>query len=157
MLSTKQLFLRQYTEEDVSYIIALYNDWKWEGIDEDFAHRFLSDVILKQYEHGGGILATFLKETDEYIGHCGLKFIKEKDEWYLSFRFLKAYWRNNLPTEAIDACLAWGFNRLNLKEIVVDLEERNTGAAKTLEKSGLKFRHIYEDNGQKLLRYSIFS
>jgi RimJ/RimL family protein N-acetyltransferase len=157
MLSTTRLLLRPYAENDIPHLIALYSDWKWENIDETFAKHFLTEVISKQYEIGGGVLAVFLKETDTYIGHCGLKYIAEKEEWYLSFRFLKAFWRNTIPDEAIEACLKWGFNRLNLNEIVVDLEEKNAGAAKILEKAGFDFRLTFEENGQRFLRYSIFS
>ncbi len=157
MLSTKRLLLRPYTENDLPQLVTLYADWQWNDVDEAFAKHFFTEVIAKQYDIGGGVLATFLKENNTYIGHCGLKYVAEKGEWYLSFRFLKAFWRNSLPVEAIEACLKWGFNRLNINEIVVDLEQRNQGAAKTLEIVGFKFRHSFEENNEILMRYSVFS
>lgn len=157
MLKSKRLYFRLYSLDDFSLLQQLYQDWKWKDNSEDFVKVFLQNKILPQYELGGGLLATFLSEGNFYIGHCGLKYIKEKEEWYLSFRFLKKFWREDLPAEAISTCIDWGFNRLNLKEIVVDLEEKNFGAAKTLEKVGLRYRYIFEEDGAKLVRYSIFN
>ncbi len=157
MLQTERLLLRPYTLEDSPLLIQLYNDWNWEAVDDAFAKNFFTEVIQKQYELKGGVLATFLKENNTYIGHCGLKYIAAKEEWYLSFRFLKAFWKHNIPSEAIDVCLKWGFNRLNLNEIVVDLEERNVGAAKMLENIGFKFRQQITEDNITLFRYSIFS
>jgi [ribosomal protein S5]-alanine N-acetyltransferase len=157
MLQTERLLLRPYTLEDSTLLVQLYNDWNWNDVDDAFAKNFFTEVIQKQYELKGGVLATFLKENNRYIGHCGLKYVADKDEWYLSFRFLKAFWKHNIPSEAAEACLKWGFNRLNLREIVVDLEKRNVGAAKILENVGFKFRQQVEENGILLFRYSIFS
>jgi RimJ/RimL family protein N-acetyltransferase len=69
LLKTPRLYLRKYISEDYPLLIQLYTNWKWEGIDEAFAKQFLETVIQKQYEKGGGVFATFLKENDVYIGH----------------------------------------------------------------------------------------
>lgn len=156
-LSSQRLTYRKYTQQDTALLLALYTDWRWEGVNEAFALYFLEEVIAKQYNHGGGLLAVFLKENETYIGHCGLKFVETQQEWYLSFRFLKKYWRDNLPLEAINTCVAFGFNRLNLTEIVVDLETRNQGASKLLEAAGFKYRHTFEQDNNSLSRYSIFT
>jgi [ribosomal protein S5]-alanine N-acetyltransferase len=156
-LQSKNLLLRPYTAADSALLISLYKDWKWEGVDDAFAHNFFIEVIQKQYDLGGGVLATFIKQDNTYIGHCGLKYIETQGEWFLSFRFLKAFWQHDLPVEAIKVCFEWGFNRLNLNEIVVDLEEKNGGAAKILQKAGMKYRYNFEQNGIPLIRYSIFS
>lgn len=157
MLKSKRLYFRPYQISDISLLRQLYQDWKWEDTSEEFLRNFLQNTIFPQYEIGGGLLAVFLNDPDAYIGHCGLKYNQYKEEWYLSFRFLKKYWREDLPTEAITTCVSWGFNRLNLKELVVDLEERNQGAAKTLEKSGFRYRYTFHENEADLVRYSIFS
>jgi [ribosomal protein S5]-alanine N-acetyltransferase len=161
MLRSERLVLRPYTDEDIPHLVTLYTDWKWEGVNTVFATTFLHEVIQKQYEFGGGVLATFLKgdttEFQQYIGHCGLKYIAEKHEWYLSFRFIKAYWRENYPSEAIETCLKWGFNSLNINEIVLDLTENNRAVIKTITKAGFKFRCNFEENGVIIERYSIFS
>ncbi len=157
MLQSERLSLRPYTEKDTALLLQLYTDWHWDNVEEAFLHQFFKENIAKQYELGGGVLATFLQEGKVYIGHCGLKFMDNKDEWYLSFRFIKTFWRNQYPEEAIKVCLKWGFHRLNLQEIVVDLEEKNAGAAKMLLKVGFKLRYAFEENGEKLLRYSVFS
>ena len=157
LLKTPRLYLRKYAPEDYPLLVDLYNDWKWNDVNDEFAREFLCNTIQKQYELGGGVFATFLQENDLYIGHCGVKCLQKHREWHLSFRFLKTYWKNNLPAEAIKACLTFGFLSLNLNEIIVDLEERNKAAAKMLQSVGFKHRISFEENGTKLLRHSIFS
>lgn len=157
MLKSKRLHFRRYLMLDIPFLQQLYQDWNWQDTSEKFIKDFLQNNILRQYEFGGGLLAVFLNDGNTYIGHCGFKYLKEKDEWYLSFRFLKKYWREDIPAEAIATCISWGFNRLNLKEIVVDLEQRNQGAAKALEKAGFRHRYEFEEKGEALVRYSVFN
>lgn len=157
LFHSQRLSFRPYDERDIDALVSLYNDWQWADVNEAFAKDFLTQVIQKQYAYGAGVWATFLKENHIYIGHCGLKFMPDKQEWYLSFRFLKTYWRNEIPLEALSACIRWGFGQLQITEIVVDLEEQNQGAAKILLRAGFKVRFAYAENNQQLIRYSIFS
>ncbi len=157
VLNTQRLYLRKYVPEDFPLLVQLYNDWKWRDVDDAFAKNFLVNVICKQYDKGGGVWATFLRENDNYIGHCGIKYLEIQQEWHLSFRFLKSCWRNNLPAKAIKTCTDYGFRSLNINEIVVDLDERNKAAAKMLRSIGFRHRISFEENGTWLLRYSIFS
>ena len=157
LLKTPRLYLRRYIDDDYPLLVKLYTDWNWKSINEEFAREFLTNTIQKQYAHGGGLFATFLLENDHYIGHCGIKYMEQQSEWHLSFRFLKSFWKNNLPAEAIRTCIEFGFSRLNIKEIVVDLDDRNKAAAKVLQNLGFRHRIIYEENGTTLQRYSIFS
>jgi [ribosomal protein S5]-alanine N-acetyltransferase len=157
MLYSKRLFFRQYTDADLIHLLALYTDWQWQNVDEAFVQHFLHHTIKKQYEIGGGVLAVFLKETDTYIGHCGIKYVAEKDEWFLSFRFIKAFWCEDLPAEAINTCVQWGFRTLCLKEIVLDIAEQHRAVIKTISKAGFKFRYTFKEYDMVLERYSVFS
>jgi RimJ/RimL family protein N-acetyltransferase len=157
ILQTQRLFLRKYRPEDHPLLLQLYVDWNWKNVDAVFAEGFLKNVIMKQYETGGGVVAVFQKENDLYMGHCGIKYLETQQEWHLSFRFLKSCWRENYPAEALKACIEHGFHSLNLNEIIVDLEERNKAAAKLLQSLGFRHRINFEENGSTLLRYSIFS
>jgi RimJ/RimL family protein N-acetyltransferase len=157
MFYSKRLYFRPYTKEDDTLLFALFENWKWENIDNTFVADYFEKKLLPDYEKGAGMLATFLKEEDVYIGHCGIKWQEQKEEWYLSFRFLKPFWRDELNVEAIAACVNWGFKQLQINEIVLDLEEKNRGAAKIIEKIGFRERFLFEENGEKLVRYSIFS
>lgn len=157
MFYSKRLYFRSYTKEDNPLLFSLFENWKWKNIDDAFIADYFEKKMQPHYEKGAGVLATFLKEENIYIGHCGIKWHEEKEEWYLSFRFLKSFWRNELHVEAIAACVNWAFNQLKINEIVLDLEEKTRGAAKVIEKVGFRERFLFEENGEMLLRYSIFS
>ncbi len=157
MLYSNRLYLRPYTKEDYPLLVSLFENWKWENVDEMFVANYFEKNLQPHYDKNAGMLATFLKENDVYIGHCGIKWQEQKEEWYLSFRFLKPFWRNELHIEALTTCLHWAFKHLNINEIVLDLEENSRGAAKVIEKIGFRERFIFEENGEMLVRYSIFS
>jgi RimJ/RimL family protein N-acetyltransferase len=149
---------RRYTLEDVPLLITLYRDWQWENVEEDFVKKHLENLIFKQYDHyNGGVLAVFEKNTDEYVGHCGIKCAEKTDEWLLSFRFLKSFWKNDQPLEPINACVKHGFGQLGIKEIIIDLDNKSKGAAKMIEKVNFKHRVTFSENTQIIHRYSIFN
>ena len=152
MFYSNNLFFRRYTFDDILLIKTLYQDWNWENIDGDFAEKHLKNLIFFQYEqYDAGVWAVFSKENENYVGHCGTKYHDE--EWHLSFRFLKSFWKNDAPVEAINACVSHDFKRLQINEIVVHLDKKSKGAAKMLLKSGMKHRFSI---GEEQERYSIF-
>jgi RimJ/RimL family protein N-acetyltransferase len=58
------------------------------------------------------------KETDAYLGWCGLKFLDDLQETDIGYRFHKKYWGRGYATESAAACLKYGFEKLNLKKII---------------------------------------
>jgi RimJ/RimL family protein N-acetyltransferase len=57
---------------------------------------------------GFGRWACVLKETQEVVGFCGLKYLEEQEEVDIGYRFLPSRWGSGLATEASLACLeAW--------------------------------------------------
>lgn len=152
MFYSKNYFFRRYTLEDVPLLVALYENWNWENVDDIFAENLLKNTIFEQYEaYNVGLYAVFSKENEQYLGHCGVKF--QKEEWHLSFRFLKPFWKNDAPVEVIQACTAHDFKRLRMNEIVIDLDYKSKGAAKILKKADFKHRIFFSENEE---RYSIF-
>jgi RimJ/RimL family protein N-acetyltransferase len=78
-----------------------------------------------------------LKETGAVIGFSGLKYLPELDEVDVGFRFLPEYWGKGIATETCTACIAFGFDVLNLERILGLVLEENTASIRVLEKCGL--------------------
>lgn len=153
MFYSNNLFFRRYTLNDILLIKTLYQNWNWENTDDNFAEKHLKNLIFFQYEqYDTGLWAIFLRENNNYVGHCGLKYIDE--EYHLSFRFLKSFWKNDAPAEAISACIKHDFSRLQINEIVIHLDKKSKGAAKMLLKTGMKHRFSINEGEEE--RYSIF-
>ena len=152
MFYSQNLIFRRYTLDDFLLIKKLYQDWNWENVDDDFAKKYLENVIFLQYEQEyAGLYAIFSKENMDYQGHCGVKYRDE--EWHLSFRFLKTFWKNDAPVEVITTSLKYVFSHLKPNEIVMHLDRKSKGASKMLLKSGLKHRFSMGEGEE---RYSVF-
>src|SRR5512140_212009 len=99
ILETPRLILRQFTEADTLLIVQLNNE---PGVlkyipetapeTEEQALKIIVDIILPQYKKNLGRWAVHVKDTNEFIGWCGLKWLKESDEIDLGYRFKPAAW-----------------------------------------------------------------
>lgn len=143
ILQTPRLILREFHLEDAENfyelnrnpnVIKFTGDSSFQSISE--AEEFLKNY--KDYERNGyGRWAVTEKDSSEFLGWCGLKFDgKETD---IGFRFFEKHWNKGFATESAKACLEYGFNELNLHEIVGRAMKENIGSVKVLGKIGMKF------------------
>lgn len=146
LLQTSRLYLRRFTETDVSLILQLNSDYDvvkylHEPILDtaEKARKILMDVILPQYKINLGRWAVFTRQQDEFIGWCGLKSRPELNEIDLGYRFKKNYWGNGFATEAAKATLQYGFETLQLNEIMGRAHIDNIASIKVLEKIGMQY------------------
>ena len=69
-------------------------------------------------ERGYGRWACVLKETQQVIGFCGLKYLTDLNEVDVGYRFLPEFWGKGLATEACAASIKFGFDTLGLEKII---------------------------------------
>ncbi len=77
------------------------------------------------------------KDTDVLIGTCGYFW------WYagysiteIGYDLSKEYWGKNLMTQAVQACVRWAFETLEVNRIQATVMAGNFGSARVLEKNG---------------------
>ena len=75
------------------------------------------------------------------IGWCRLKYTPSKKKYDIGFRFYKEYWNVGYATEAAQACIEYGFGKLNLNKIIGRVRQENMASIRVLEKIGLHFSH----------------
>lgn len=97
-------------------------------------------AILERLSKDGINLAIIDKETDRVIGNCGLM---EVNHLYRKadlgiFIGEKEYWGKGYGTEAIELVLDFGFNILNLNNIMLIVNSFNERAIRCYEKCGFK-------------------
>lgn len=145
ILETPRLYLREMTPDDAesAYLLNLdpeviqyTGDDPFESIEE--AREFLEKYESYQ-KYGFGRWAVILKETDEYLGWCGLKYTPESDEFDIGYRLMKKFWGKGYATEAAEACLKLGFEQFNMKTIVGRVMPANSVSIRVLEKIGLTY------------------
>jgi len=147
VIETERLFLRKFRQDDAGLIYQLNSDpevtrYTCDPVfDQGQAARILNQVILPQYDlYHCGRWAVHLRSNYEFIGWCGLKYIPERDEIDLGYRFLKEFWRRGYATESALACLNYGFDQLNFNRIIARALPENHASIRVLEKCGMQYR-----------------
>ena len=96
IFETPRLYLRQFTEADAPLILTLNSDpeivkYVHEPTleTEEQARNIIINNILPQYPNNLGRWAMHIKETNEFIGWCGLKYRPELNETDLGYRLMQ--------------------------------------------------------------------
>ncbi len=160
VFETQRLLFRLFTMEDAALIYTLNLDPEVTRFTHDpitdieQAKTVLEKTILPQYAlYNHGRWAVHIKETGEFMGWCGLKYRAELNEIDLGYRFMKQYWGKGYATEAADASIRYGFEKLNLRRIVGRAELGNTGSIRVLEKCGMTYIGNEEVDGYRVRTY----
>jgi RimJ/RimL family protein N-acetyltransferase len=161
ILETECLFLREMTINDAEKLYLLNLDvqvLKYTG-DKPFDSVQNAKQFLENYDHYKkyklGRWAVIHKNTNEFLGWCGLKYTPKLSEYDIGFRFYKKYWNNGYATESAKACISLGFDRYCITEIVGRAMTKNIGSIKVLEKIGMKYFKEFCFDGKNGVIYKI--
>lgn len=160
VFETQRLLFRLFTTEDAALVYTLNLDpevtrFTHDPIEDiEQAATVLEKTILPQYAlYNHGRWAVHIRETGEFMGWCGLKYRAELNEIDLGYRFMKQYWGKGYATEAADASIRYGFEKLHLSRIVGRAEPGNTGSIRVLEKCGMIYIGNEEVDGYPVRTY----
>lgn len=160
--------LRELQKTDAKLMHILLNDKQVTHslvLGRNFnAIENIIEFIESSWNNKKNIHLAISNEKDEYIGTISLKnidYINRNAEYAIILR--KEFWGQNVANIATDEILKYGFNKLNLKKIYLDVASINARAINFYEKYGFKkegvfFKHIFIDGAYSdLIWYSIFS
>ena len=146
VFETPRLILRRFTEADAGLVLALNSDpavlkYLHEPIleSEEHARQILRDIILPQYPNNLGRWAMHLKDSNEFLGWCGLKYRPELELIDLGYRLLPKAWGKGYASEAAGHTLTFGFRQLNLPVISACAHIENIASIHILEKIGMEY------------------
>ncbi len=152
-IKTSRLILRQWKDSDLAPFAALNADPRvrefFPGLqsreESDHDAQRIADHIAK---YGWGFWAVSLIETDEFIGFIGLNKVHFQAHFTpaveVGWRLAFDYWGKGYATEGAKAALTYGFETLNLNEIVSFTSVQNMRSRRIMEKIGM--HHIPEDD-----------
>lgn len=146
-IKTDRLLLRDWKASDLEEFIRINSD----SMVMEYMPRILkpedSKRLMKKFQdhiekNGYGMFAVEVKETKEFIGTVGICKVRfdapftpaVEIAWRLSYES----WGKGYATEAARAVMDYGFNELNLDEIVAFTIHDNARGIHVMEKLGMK-------------------
>lgn len=167
---TARLRLRCWREEDREPFAALNADPRVMEHFPGLIPRERSDAsvdfcIASFAERGWGNWAVERLDTGDFIGFTGLSVPRQTFHFSpcveIGWRLAHAHWGHGFATEAARACLALGFERLGLAEIVSMTACSNTRSMAVMRRIGLIdtgaiFDHPGVPEGHRLRPHVLF-
>lgn len=160
ILETKRTYLRELTSADAESFHNLNSDKEVIKYTGDVAFESIrhAKTFLANYDqyqkYGIGRWAVIHKETQEFLGWCGIKFTPETNEYDIGFRFFKKHWNKGFATETAKACINYGLKTLALPKIVGRAMKANKASIIVLEKIGLQYECDFDFDGNIGVIYS---
>ncbi len=164
ILETKRLLFRHLAPVDLDDLFALYSDPEVARYIPDAPRTYdeaREELEWHQYGHPKhpdlGLWATIHKETGRFIGRCGLLpwTLDGRYEVEVAYLVARAFWGQGLGTEAAQAILTYGFERLRLPRLVSLIEPGNIASVRVAEKIGMTLEKEAVDDKGPFLLYSI--
>ena len=156
VLTTERLLLRRLSMDDLDALAAIYADPEVrrffpEGtLTREETREEIAWMLEVDYpKYGYGLWATMLRDTEAFIGRCGLlpwpvavshraalglAHPEERPtrgrrvEVEVAYLLAKDYWRRGLATEAARAIAEFGFATLDVKRLICLIDEENVAS-----------------------------
>lgn len=158
LLETPRLLLRPLGLSDAEALFELNKNpnvhkylWQKPEVVIDESIKVIEYVQRQHQENKIGRYATILKETDEFIGWTGIKFVNDMEEngntnfYDYGYRLAEKFWNKGYATEATEFWLDYGFNEMNVKIMNAYTHSENGASNRVLSKCGMKFIENYPD------------
>lgn len=156
VIETNRLCLRELIIEDKKELMRVLTD---PESMEYYPHPFSEEEVEKwirwnienytKYKHG--LWAVILKETEIFIGDCGITFQNIGNEILpeIGFHIIKEHCNKGYATEAALACKEYAFKVLRYPKIYSYTAVRNIPSQIVAEKMGMKICKFFNKNGEK--------
>jgi len=147
-LETKRLFIQQFTQEDIDYLVPnLNSDVLKPGLQINYNDKKDDKVYL----------TLLLRISDQIIGFIMLQPLEEKEQLECYYELLPQYTGNGYAIEAMKKVFAYVFTNHKLTKIVAYVEQGNSKGWKVAERSGLKYMGdvVRKDADAKVLYFVI--
>ena len=161
MLETERLFLRKFNENDIDAVYAMRSDGdlmrfiREPQTDRAEAESWIELVSSRWETEKIGFCAVIEKSSGKFVGWCGLWRLKETDETEIGYALIKDFRGRGFAVEASEAFLIYGFETLNLKEIVAVARPENRASRRVMERVGMTYDYIGKFYERDLVHYSI--
>jgi RimJ/RimL family protein N-acetyltransferase len=161
MLETNRLFLRPLEKNDIDSIFEMRSNAdimrfiRDPQISRAEAENWTNLVSSRWEKEKFGFCAVIEKSSGKFIGWCGLWRLTETDEIEVGYALMKDFQGKGYASEAAEAVLFYGFEQLNLKEIVAVARPENRASWRVMERLGMTYDYTGKFYERDLVHYSI--
>jgi 3-dehydroquinate dehydratase/shikimate dehydrogenase len=153
IIQTKRLILRPWEEKDLESFAKLNADPRvmefFPGLlSAEESNQLAKKIRTAMDQQGWGFWAASIPGVADFIGFIGLAQVNFVADFApaveVGWRLAYDYWGKGYATEGAQAALDYGFDTLNLKEIVSFTAVQNSRSRKVMEKIGM--HHIEQED-----------
>ena len=146
-LFTSRLKLTVFSQSHLSELVRLNADpevmrYFPATLNPEESVALLQQITEHQRINGYSLFALHLKESDAFVGWCGLMKVPSPAHFTpaveVSWRLNKIFWGKGLAPEAAKSVLRFGFLDLGLSEIVSFTAELNQPSIRVMQKMWMK-------------------
>jgi ribosomal-protein-alanine N-acetyltransferase len=156
-IETRRLWLRPMSPDDLPALARLWSDadvMKYLPTGEPRSveeTRVELDYMVNHWRvRGFGVWAVTLKETNEFVGYCGLQYLHEEPggvtaealqvgtDVEVVAGLAKPYWKQGIAPEATRAALRYGFETLHVPRVVAAIHPETDASRHILQSMGMK-------------------
>ncbi len=145
-IETERLRLRMFSPDDAGDFYRIVRDAEFRKYlppqfspTPESVAAAIPRILAHWRERGYGQWALSLKESGEFIGYCGLRFLPDTEEVEVLYGIDGPHWNKGLVTEAAQAALRFGFEQSGLERIIALAHPENVGTRRVMEKAGLRY------------------
>ncbi|MBL8189300.1 MAG: GNAT family N-acetyltransferase [Acidobacteria bacterium] len=158
IIETARLRLQPFTKEDTDNLHQMWIDpamrkYLWD--DLVIPYETAVEVVQASFDsfaqHGFGYWTITFKGQVDLIGFCGLRHFHQTEtrgkEVEVMYGIRYEHCGNGLATEAAQAMLWFGFERVGLEQIYAGADPPNQRSFRVMERVGMAFSH-HSNNGE---------
>jgi RimJ/RimL family protein N-acetyltransferase len=164
ILETNRLILRELTRNDADDLFEFFGDPEAMKYlpgttkSRNEIEEWLSLVFQSYQNMHFGPWAIILKESNEFLGYCGLtlqKNVDGKDEVEILYGLIRQYWGMGYATEAAIGVYKYGKTELKLSRFIALVEPGNLRSSNVVKKVCMKLEKETRRWGRQYHKYSI--
>ena len=152
VIKTENLLLREFTHEDFPALFEIFSDPETmrhypKPFDENRTKDWIERNLQNYEEYGFGLWAVVLRETDEFIGDCGLTIQNIDGESLpeIGYHIHKNHWRKGFGSEAASEVRDWAFMNTEYDCLYSYMKYTNIGSYSVAIAIGMRKVKEYPD------------
>lgn len=154
VLHTERLVLRELRDDDVPAVFAVFSDPEVVRYAGKAPHKDLAEsraLLARNRDlfpaREGLRWAITLRGDDRLVGSCGhWRLMKEHRRSEIGYDLRRDRWGQGIMSEALDAMLAFGFQRLGLNSVEAHVDPDNRRSRRALERLGFQLDGVLREN-----------